>query len=596
MSPARNPTDRDRPVNVSAWVRHADSGRWLVMSGLVDVLQAVTPAQVPTVIAAAEAAAIRSGVYAVGFVTFEAAAGFEPKLVTHPPGRLPPAWFALFAEAEDAGDSAAPMPCQAPPLTDLDWQPSIDAVAYGAKVATIRNHIAAGDSYQVNLTFALQAAFSGSTEAFYRDLCRAQRSGYCAHLRFGSVEILSASPELFFRRTGDRVEMRPMKGTRPRGRWSEEDDLLAASLRTSAKDRAENLMIVDLLRNDLGRVAEFGSVEVTRLFEVERYPTVHQLTSTVRARPTPDVSASGVFRSLFPSGSVTGAPKVRTTKIIRELEDSPRGIYTGAIGFWSRDEAVFSVAIRTAWIDRSRGSVEVGVGSGITADSDPAAEYRECMDKGAFLSYRPAEFELLESLRLETGGGYARLEQHLARLAGSARYFGFTHDGERVRRELDQLAADLAEGTYKVRLRLDRSGRLLLDAEAIPSVSPPLRICLAAEPVDERSVSLYHKTTSREVYDRALAAAPGAGDVVLHNSRGELTETATGNLVLEIGGSRFTPPVEAGLLPGVMREWLLAEGRVAIRSLTVEDLQRADRIFVINSVRGCREAHLINHI
>jgi para-aminobenzoate synthetase / 4-amino-4-deoxychorismate lyase len=541
------------------------------------------------------AAAVESGFHAAGFVTYEAGAGIEPHFAARSPREgLPLLWFGIFTERREGEPTIPALDAnrageafRVGPLT-----PSVTEEQYMEAVARIRGWIAAGDSYQVNHTFRLRGTLHGSEEALYAHLCRAQRSAYCAHITLPRYSILSASPELFFRLRGDRIELRPMKGTRPRGRWSAEDEARAAELLDSPKDRAENLMIVDLLRNDVGRIARFGSVNVPRLFEIERYPTVHQMTSTITATLRPDVSLDAIFAALFPSGSVTGAPKIRTSEIIRELEDSPRGPYTGAIGFASPGESVFSVAIRTALLDRETGALELGVGSGITWDSDPRAELRECMEKGAFMTHVSGDFRLLESLRLQQPGGYDLLEGHLRRLTASGRYFAFAVDPAAVRSELLAIADATGDGLWKVRLLVDRTGRLEHTVEPIPETQPPAVVTIAREPVDEANPFLYHKTTERGVYDRLRSAHPDVDDVLLVNRRGELTEATTANLVLEIGGEFVTPPVSAGLLPGVLRERLIRDGWIREAVLAPDDVWRARRIYLLNSVRGWREAVL----
>jgi para-aminobenzoate synthetase/4-amino-4-deoxychorismate lyase len=537
--------------------------------------------------------AVAAGLHAAGFVAYEAAPAMDNALAcrtAHP--ALPLLTFGIFRDRIDAplsldservgaGTFGEPLPMTGPD-------------EYERAIKRILDYIGAGDTYQVNYTFPLRGTFQGDPDDLYRSLCRAQHSEYCAMLRFEDVAILSASPELFFSWRDGELRMKPMKGTRPRGRWTEEDDALAEALRTSAKDRAENLMIVDLLRNDLGRIARFGSVNVESLYDIERYPTVHQMTSTVVAKTTPEASLRDVFRALFPSGSVTGAPKVRTSEIILELEPSPRGVYTGAIGFASPGEAVFSVAIRTVLLDLTSGVYELGVGSGITADSDPAAEYAECLSKAAFLRAEAPRVGLIESLRLEHPGGFRRLKRHLARMQRSARYFGFPFEPDAARQELDHLAAGLAPGIYKARLELDAAGRLTSTAEAIPATLPTARLGMARTPVSSTDRFLYHKTTRREPYQRALADRPDCDDVILWNEKGELTETTVGNLVLELDGELVTPSLPAGLLPGVFREELLERGAIAERTLARADLDRAARVFVINSVREWRPALLRN--
>lgn len=572
----------------------ADGGRSLRFAGPIGEVRAERLDDVRPALARVAAAA-DEGKHAVGFVSYEAAAAFDPALATRAPvPGLPLLRFGLFTEREE--EPAGPGGGEDAEEGDWElgeWLPSLDEPAFRERVERVREWIAAGDSYQANLTFRLRASFRGDDLALYRHLCRAQRANFCAYLSVGRFSILSASPELFFRWSGDELEMRPMKGTRRRGRWPAEDLELAAELFASPKERAENLMIVDLLRNDAGRVARFGTVEVPRLFEVERYPTVWQLTSTVRARTRPGTGLLEIFGALFPCGSITGAPKVRTTQILAELEESPRGVYTGAIGYVSPGESVFSVAIRSVVVDRDAGVAELGVGSGITIDSDPAAEYAECLAKAAFVRAERREFDLLETIRWESGAGFRLLEEHLARMIASAEYFGFPADDAELRGALRHAVAG-REGVWRLRLLLGPVGAVRTELHPLaPNPPAPLRVRVADEPVSSRDPLLFHKTTLREPYDRRLASAPACDEVILRNERGEVTEATTANLVVVLDGERWTPPLDCGLLPGIERGELLRRGEVGERVLRPEDLRRAEAIYLVNSVRGERLARLV---
>jgi para-aminobenzoate synthetase / 4-amino-4-deoxychorismate lyase len=536
--------------------------------------------------------AVADGLHAAGFVAYEAAPAFDAALATHPPdARLPLAWFALYAARDDVHSTydAADGDAEIGP-----WRIDVAEAEYLRRVEHIRALISAGDTYQTNFTARLRAPFRGDPVALYERLCLAQRSAFCAYLELGGGRtVVSASPELFFAAHGRELELRPMKGTRPRGRWAEEDLALAMELAASPKDRAENLMIVDLLRNDAGRVAEFGSVRVERLYEVERYETVHQMTSTLRARLRPEAGLADVFGALFPCGSVTGAPKVRTMQIIRELESSPRGVYCGAIGFVSPGEAVFSVGIRTLLLDAAAGTAELGVGSGITYDSDAAAEYRECWSKAAFVRRAPADFRLLETMLWEPDGGWFLLDGHLERMAASAAYFGYAFDRDDAARRLDEAARGFGDGPRRVRLRLAREGGLEIEAAPHTDASDPARVAVAAEPVDSHDPMLYHKTMRRAEYERRAASRPDCDDVLLVNERGELTESAIANLVVRLDGALWTPPLDCGLLPGVLRADLLRRGEIRERVLYPADLERAEEVWLINSVRKWRRASVI---
>jgi para-aminobenzoate synthetase/4-amino-4-deoxychorismate lyase len=526
---------------------------------------------------------VGEGLHAAGFIAYEAAPALDPALSSRPPrSRLPLVWFALFREREDPRDR--PTQAGASELELSEWEPALRYADYAPRIASIHEWIAAGDTYQVNLTFPVRSRFKGSDTDLYLRLGAAQRAEYCALLRMGHHSIVSASPELFFRWSDDQIEMRPMKGTRPRGRWSAEDSAMAEELATSEKDRAENLMVVDLLRNDVGRVAEFGSVRVPRLFDIERYPTVLQMTSSVTAVTRPGTRLTDVLRAVFPSGSVTGAPKVRTSRIIADLEPEPRGVYTGAIGFVSPGEAVFSVPIRTAVIDRSADTIELGIGSGITYDSDPRAEYEECMQKAAFTALTIPRFELLETMRYEPGVGIRRLDEHLARMAASAYYFDRPFSMAGARGELERLI-DGAD-PRRIRLLLAENGGVEVRTSPIPPLPSPIRAALSRRPVDGSDRMLFHKTTHRVIYESPRAEHREADDVLLVNERGELTEFTIGNLVLRMDGTDWTPPLHCGLLPGIMRATMLARHEIRERVLVEQDLAAADEVYLINSLRG----------
>lgn len=526
--------------------------------------------------------AAEAGRYAAGFVSYEAAPAFDPALSAGARSALPLLWFGIFAapDADAAGETAGEF-CLSP------WTPSINRSTYARNFDAARQAIARGDTYQINYSFRLRARFDGDPLGLYRRLASAQRAAYCAYLDTGRFKILSASPELFFSLSGREIETRPMKGTARRGRWPEEDDALAARLAASEKNRAENVMIVDLMRNDLGRVAETGSVRVRDLFKVERYPTVFQLTSTVEARARAGVALEDVFAAAFPSGSVTGAPKVSTMRLIAALEDSPRGLYCGSVGLLTPGgEAVFNVAIRTVVIDSETGAAEYGVGGALTWDSACGDEYEEALAKAAVLSERREPFQLLETMRLE-GGRYGLLDRHLARLRASARYFGFAFSLPTIQDCLDEHARAFPAAARRARLLLSESGEARVESAPLDALpAGPLRVALAADPVSRSDVFLYHKTTRRDVYDSRRRLNPEVFDVLLSNEDGELTEFTTGNLVVELEGRRWTPPRACGLLAGTMRAELLERAEIAERVLTISQLAGNPPMWLINGVRG----------
>ncbi len=557
-------------------------------SGHVRTVVAVHAGEVASVLNQVEQAAAE-GLYAAGFVSYEAASALNPDLPSSSPVEgLPLVWFALFRERHTvaAGEGIAASAAEAAlePLKSFDQ--------YAADVERIRGCIAAGDCYQVNYTFPLSGSFRGNLRELYPRIGAAQRAPFCAYLDTGRFSILSASPELFFSLKDGVITTRPMKGTARRGRWVEEDLAAVEKLRNSPKERAENLMIVDLLRNDLGIVAETGSVTVESLFEVETYPTVHQMTSTVSARLRPGIGLTDVFTALFPCGSVTGAPKRRSMEIIAGLEKEPRGIYCGAIGCVAPGGvALFSVAIRTLLFDTVTNKVAMGVGSAVTWDSEAASEYDECLSKGAFINRQALDFRLIESLRLENGF-YTLLDRHVARLSASAGYFGFICDQEKIRHALATHAA-YTPGLCKVRLLLAADGGIEISSEPLVESGGALRVAVGAIEVDSGDPMRYHKTTRRELLDAARSGIPDCDEVLLLNEHGQLTEGSYHTLVVKLAGLCVTPPLECGLLPGVLRGELLESGEISERILFPDDLDRAEELWLINSVRGRRRAILM---
>jgi para-aminobenzoate synthetase/4-amino-4-deoxychorismate lyase len=559
--------------------------RFLAFTAPLATLEARDPGSVLTMLREADSA-LADGRFVAGFVAYEAAAAFGLATLPPDPEGPPLVWLGVFDAPRETPWPRAPD--AAPP--EVTWRPALDATSHAARLARLHERIAAGDTYQVNFTFPLEAPLEEEPAALFARLVAAQRPRHAAYVDLGRFAIVSASPELFFERESGLLRTRPMKGTAARGATAEQDDALAAALSRSEKERAENLMVVDMLRNDLGRVAELGSVETASLFDVERYPTLLQMTSSVTARSQAPLSA--LFEALFPCASVTGAPKKRTMEIVAATEVAPRGVYTGAIGWAGPDgRAHWNVAIRTVVADRDRGFLRFGTGSGVVADSRAASEYEECLLKARILHEPP--FALLETFALLPGEGYRQLDGHLARLAGSARHFGFPLDMRRIEEALRRTAGGVV-GAARVRLTLHADGRTEVEATALPQApARTLQIGLAARPVDPRSIWLFHKTTRRDVYDEAAASRPDCDDVLLWNDRGELTESTVASVVVEIGGQRLTPPVSCGLLPGVERQVALAEGRAREGVVRISDLAPGQRLWLLSSLRGSREARLV---
>ena len=515
---------------------------------------------------------------AAGFIGYEGGYSLEPK-VSHlarasAPEDPPLLWFGIFDDPETA-----------PELPDASgaWlsapRPLIAADEYSERLRTLDEHLLDGDIYQANFTFPAEVRFEGHPLAVYAQLRSRAKAGWGAVVFTGEHWIISCSPELFFKLKDGKVTTRPMKGTAP-------PDSDPEALRSDPKQRAENLMIVDLLRNDISKVAEPGTVDVPRLLEVERYPTVLQMTSTVVAELQPRLGPVDVIQAMFPCGSVTGVPKISAMEIIHREEADARGVYTGSIGMMdAKGAAAFNVAIRTLTIRAGSDRATLGLGSGIVADSIAESEWLECLQKGKFIPSETA-FELIETMRAE-GGAVSELPLHLDRLQRSAAQFDFAFDRARIERSLSEAA--LASGSGRLRLTLSSVGDLTIQAQPLTDFPDQLRAMLLPLPVDRHDFRLRHKTTDRAFYDDAREQS-GCDEVVFLDPDGFVTEGSFTNVFIERDGHLVTPPVGRGLLSGVLRRKLLDSGDAIEGDLTAEDL--ADGFFLGNSLRGLMPAKL----
>jgi para-aminobenzoate synthetase/4-amino-4-deoxychorismate lyase len=575
----------------------------LLFSEPLDIIAANTPEEVPAALKRIEAG-VAGGLYAAGFFAYELGYVLEPKLAPLLPQNrnVPLLWIGLYkapvemTSAEVEHWLATHTRSGSFRFTDvsLSWSEADYLERFGEVIDKIRS----GDIYQLNLTFKARFRLAGSPLTFFLDLRQKQRVAYGGIVDTGEVTVLSASPELFIEQEGRTIFTRPMKGTAPRAGTEEADALARRELAEDVKQRAENLMIVDLMRNDIGRISEIGSVEVTDIFTVETYKTLHQMTSGVRATLNKNVGIDDLMRAIFPPGSVIGAPKIHAQELIRQLESEPRGVYCGAIGYISpKGRALFNVAIRTPVIFRN-GDGEMGIGSGVVFDSQGPKEYEECLLKMKFLTDPVKRFELIETLLHDPAeGGFTLLERHIDRLATSARYFAFAYDEEAVRQALrDAVAGE--SGRMRVRLLLAENGEITVTSTALPPADPNavMRFAVSASRVDSADLFLFHKTTRRELYDRErqeYAERLKTDEVVYLNERGELAEGSFTNIFIERGGELLTPALISGLLPGTLRAQLIAEGRAREEVLTLADLDKADAIFLGNSVRGLVRAERI---
>jgi len=532
--------------------------------------------------------------YVAGYIAYDAGVGLDKPLQSQHTPQVPLLWMGVYDSCTELDRTDARF-CEWDPGGAIgDQSLNVNDGEYIDCIDHIKRYIEAGDVYQVNYTCKLRFQNSGTAAGLFARLRKAHPVCHSAFINTGEFQVISISPELFLRRKGGRLVSRPMKGTSPRGRFTEEDARLADALHNDIKNRAENLMILDLMRNDLGRISDYGSVTVADMFRVERYRSVLQMTSEVSSVIRADVGIPDLIAATFPPGSITGAPKSRAIEIIDELEHESRGVYCGCIGVFRPDgDALLNVAIRTI-VQRGH-SCEMGVGGGIVADSDPQSELDEALLKASFLRSEPAAFDLLETLLFQPGQGFTYLEEHLARMRSSAAFFGYRFDEAQARSALDEVAATIAASdsastdSFRVRLLASEDGSARTEWSRIDlRYDGPVRIIIAERKTDPDDVFLYHKTTNREAYDSDLAGAKAHGftDTLYTNAHGHLTECAVTNIAVRLGGRWYTPPVECGLLPGIWRADLQRSDIADERVLTLDDLAAAEEVMIGNSVRG----------
>ncbi len=596
--------DWEKPGTV--WIDDFEDGRGnsYVLSNPSETLVVLRPEEIPEALHRLDAN-LAAGKLAAASIAYDAGLGFDKPMRSRHAPRNPLLWLGFYDECQkvEEAESIAPpdvLPSAEPArIHRLAW--NMEYAQYERCVNRILEYIRAGDVYQVNFTCLARFENSEPPHSLFLRLRQAHRPPHAAFINAGDWKVISLSPELFLRAWGGQILARPMKGTMRRGRWCEEDEAQARRLEADEKNRAENLMIVDLMRNDLGRLCLHGTVQTPRLFHVERYPSLFQMTSDISGRLREGITTLELLRAVFPPGSVTGAPKLRALEIIDELEVESRGVYCGAIGlFQPGGDFTLNVAIRTI-VHRGIGC-ELGLGGAIVADSDPHAEWEELQLKGAFLGARggdcgsgsgggggSGEFCLLETLRLGADGEWVWLEEHLERMRRSALYFGWNFPEGAARDCLAAAAQSRGSGMARVRLLLDARGGCRSEIAPLPEPPPrPVRALLASQPTDPANRFLYHKTTCRDLYDAGWLSACQLGyfDLVHLNNRGEVTEGAISNLAAQIDGRWVTPPLECGLLPGLWRARRLAEGGIMERVIRLDDLLRATRIVLANSVRG----------
>ena len=571
-------------------LRYERENSWLRFESPLDVMVARSCDEVQPLLREVELM-VEKGFYAAGFISYEAAPGFDAALKTKPPAEFPLLCFGLF----NAPKQIEPLIAVGTSSSDSGWSNQLNQDEFKDKIARIKNRLRAGHTYQVNFTMQRQKKFCGDPWGLFTGF--ACDAPYAAFIDLEEYAICSASPELFFDLHEGAIHLRPMKGTAPRGMTLAEDCFHRRSLQTSAKDHAENAMILDMVRNDIGKIADIGSISVEESFKLEKYPTVWQMTSSVSART--NASMCNLMQSLFPCASITGAPKVNTMHIIDSLEDQPREIYTGCIGFFSpKGDAQFNVAIRTALIDKNSQSLNYGIGAGIVWDSIAESEYEECQLKAKVINspISCSNFSLIETILWRESGGYFLLEYHLRRMKDSAEYFDFRFDEAELQEKLGELEQAMDCSDSKVRILLDRKGELDISASLLPAnmLNKSQGARLAKQPVNSNNPYLHHKTTHREMYERAQAEVPECDDVILINERGEVTESTIANVVMRNGSDLITPPVTCGLLAGTFRQYLLDKGEVVEGIISREALIASEEIYLVNSVRQWQRAVLLS--
>ncbi len=554
---------------------------------------------------------LEKGLFIAGYIGYEAAPAFLPVPARAPlDGPTHLLWLGVYDTPLRVPRTGRTVPIPEPSddLTMGELSPRIPRRRYLEALRRIRRYLEEGNTYQVNFTFGMDGRFTGSSVDLYARLRAAQPVPYGAYIRHGPTAVVSLSPELFVHVDGDAATLKPMKGTARRGRTTSEDREIVERLLASEKDRAENRMIVDLLRNDIGRLARPGSVKVPAFFSVERHPTLFQATSTITAQLQRRANLVDLFQALFPCGSVTGAPKIETMRIINELETEPRGVYTGAVGFLgpggpaSRSASqhagwrgAFSVAIRTLVSDEDEGSFRLDIGSGVTIASEARSEYEECLLKARFVEMEPRAFRLFETILWTPEDGFDLLNDHLHRLADSADYFDWTFDIEAIRALLEEehlrLHREVASiGRHRVRLTVGQDGSVEMEAKPLEPLPAHPKVGFSRKRISTDDRFQYHKTTQRPLYDTLLEKLRTRGwfDAIVLNERGEVAEGTRSNVVIRRGTAFLTPPLTSGILPGVYRQKLLRSRRSVAQETTLKpkDLLEADEVFVCNALRG----------
>jgi len=547
----------------------------------------------------------KEGLYICGYLAYEAGYHFIDKEIERSTANIqqPLLYFIAFKDVQHPTRNeveACLNRAELYPEVDLclyDLQPNLSKPAYLQAINKIKSYISAGDTYQINYTLKYKFKLQGTAPTLYKALRKNQPVEFGALLNFPESKIVSLSPELFIKKGGDILTSKPMKGTAKRGKTKQEDEEIVAFLKQDSKTLSENVMIVDLIRNDFGRVCKTGTVHVNDLFQVQTFKTLHQMISTIKGTLKKNLSFSNLLHALFPCGSITGAPKIRTMEIINELESEPRGIYTGAIGYLKPDgDFYFNVPIRTIAIDDNN-QCEMGIGSGIIYESDAQAEYEECLLKSEFLTNLNKDFYLIEAFRLDANKGtFINIDDHLKRLSQSAHLFGFKLEIEHIKSELKKTKASLNSGLHKIRLAAYQNGDIHISHSPVIKVVDTVKnITISEDKINSQSIFQHHKTSRREHYDHAYNKAEKNGfyDVLFFNENNHLVEASRHNIFIQKNGKYYTPPLKSGALNGIERQKFIQQNEVFETSLTKKDLLDADEVLLTNSIRGVVNTQII---
>lgn len=526
--------------------------------------------------------AVKNGFYVAGYISYEAAPAFNKEFHVQTGNKMPLLWFGIFNDPIHQPLNPDQFSEYIP---DTNWKPLVSKEEYNKNFKYIQQSIHQHQTKQVNYTIPFETSFSYDPLSLYKQLADAQSANYSAYLDIDDFSIISASPELFFHLKDKEITTRPMKGTTDRGLTYQEDIEQAQKLKNSPKDQNENQLTVDLMCKELGKIAITGTVNVTNLQTIEKYPTLYQMTSTVTAMIQDRIDLLDIFKALFPCGSITGIPKKDTMNIITEIEPFPREVYCGAIGYITpENEAIFNVPIRTVLVNKKERLARYGVGGGITSASKKESEYKEILIKTDLLTREQPEFHLLESIGL-IEGNYLCFAEHIKRLKESAHYFDFDLQLDEIRRDLLKLSEKHQQGKWKVRLLVDKNGQHHIERSKIMPQPHDLIVELAHKPIDQGDLFLYHKTTHREIYKKNTIQNNSIFDTLLWNKNEEITEFTTGNIVVKLNNQLYTPPIKCGLLGGTFREHLIKKGEITERIIRKEELEHCDQIWLINSVR-----------